>query len=272
MGAWQAGGDGPFGAGPHANDESAVAAIRAAVDSGTTWIDTAASYGLGHSERLVAQAVEPWRIGEDVLVFTKCGHPWSGANVTTSLRPESIRRECEGSLRRLGVERLDLLQFHHEDPDTPVEDSWGALGQLVDEGKVRWAGVSNFSVDSLERCRRIRHVDSVQLKLNLLHTAALADVVPWCVANGAAVLAYSPLGSGLLARGAAGATGVERLTVERLQEVATRTGQTPAAIAVAWVIGQYGVTGAICGARDAKQAADWLAAQSLDLGDRRDVG
>lgn len=267
-GAWQAGGRGPFGAGPRADDQSAIAAIRAAVEGGVTWIDTAASYGLGHSEKVVATALAPWRIGEDVLVFTKCGHPWSGEKPVTSLRPDSIRRECEGSLRRLGVDHLDLLQFHHEDPATPVEESWGALAELVDAGKVRWAGVSNFSVDSLERCRGIRPIDSVQIELNLLNTAVLADVVPWCVANRTGVLAYAPLGSGLLARAGAGGTPLQRATVQRLHDVAARTGQTPAAAAVAWVLGQYGVAGAICGARDEKQAGDWLAAQVLDLGDR----
>lgn len=272
VGTWQAGGRGPYGAGPRADDASAIAAIRTAVEGGVTWIDTAASYGLGHSERVVATALAPWRIGEEVLVFTKCGHPWSGDQPVTSLRPESVRRECEASLRRLGVERLDLLQFHHEDRDTPIEESWGALGDLVDEGKVRWAGVSNFSVDSLERCRRIRHIDSVQLELNLLNTAVLADIVPWCVTNGTGVLAYAPLGSGLLARGNAEGTPVQAATVQRLHDLAARTGQSPAAVAVAWVLGQYGVSGAICGARNARQAADWLAAQTLDLGDHVAVG
>src|SRR5437773_2430537 len=135
IGGFQASGSGAWGYGPTSDDDSSIAAIRRAVELGVTWVDTAASYGLGHSEEVVRRALEPWRMGEDVLVFTKCGHPWDPPDrIRTDLRPEFIRRVCEGSLRRLGVERLDLLQFHHPDPTTPVEDSWATIAELRGEG------------------------------------------------------------------------------------------------------------------------------------------
>jgi aryl-alcohol dehydrogenase-like predicted oxidoreductase len=266
IGAWQAGGRGPWGGGPAADDAQAIAAVRTAVERGVTWVDTAASYGLGHSERVVAEALRPWRIGVDVLVFTKCGHPWRDDTPTTSLRPASIRAEVDGSLRRLGVDRLDLVQFHHPDPETPVEDSWGTLGDLVDEGKVRWTGVSNFPVELLDRCAAVRHVDVVQTELSLLRPAALESVLPWCRARGVGVLAYSPLASGVLARGDAGAPGlppVDRDVVARVAALARTLECPPAAIAVAWVL----ATGAaaICGARRPDQVEDWLTAGELAL-------
>ncbi|HEU4356096.1 MAG TPA: aldo/keto reductase, partial [Actinomycetota bacterium] len=133
IGGFQAGGRGPWGAGPEADDEAAIAAIRAAVASGVTWVETAASYGLGHSEEVVARALEPWRVGEEVLVFSKCGHPWEPPDrIWTELAPATIRRQCEESLKRLRVERIDLYQFHHPDPNTPVEESWATLADLVE--------------------------------------------------------------------------------------------------------------------------------------------
>jgi aryl-alcohol dehydrogenase-like predicted oxidoreductase len=200
FGAWQASGTGPWGSGPRSDDDAAIAAIRRAIERGVSWVDTAASYGLGHSEDVVRRALEPWRIGDEVLVFTKCGHPWDPPDgIRTDLAPDSIRRECEGSLRRLGVERIDLYQFHHADRATPVEESWAMMAGLVREGKVRWAGVPNFDVPLLERCEAIAHVDSVQPELNLLRRDALGDVIPWCRDHGAGVIVYSPLATGALA-------------------------------------------------------------------------
>ncbi len=238
VGGWQAGGTGPWGAGPRADDDDAIAAIRCAVEGGVTWVDTAASYGLGHSEEVVRRALEPWRVGEEVFVFTKCGHPWLGDDVMTDGRPESIRDECDGSLRRLGVDRLDLLQLHHPDPKVPVEESWGAIVELVAAGKVRWGGVSNVSAEQLERCEAVHHVTSVQPELNLLRRGAAADVVPWALVHGTVVLAYSPLAGG---------------------DVLARNGMS-AAEAVAWVLSVEGVTGAICGARRPQQVEQWLPA------------
>lgn len=281
IGGFQASGSGPWGAGPDANDDEALAAIRLAVGSGVTWVDTAASYGLGHSEEVVARALEPWRVGDEVLVFTKCAHPWEPPDkIWTDLAPVTIRRQCEDSLRRLGVERLDLLQFHHPDPNTPVEDSWGTMAELVTEGKVRWAGVSNFGVDLLERCEAIRHVDSLQPELSLLRPEAVRDVIPWCRDHGTGVIVYSPIASGLLSgardrawlgsasdedRMGAPAEAIAAL-VDGLRPIAERLGIPVPALAAAWTLSVEGVTGAICGARRPTQVEGWIAAGEVELG------
>jgi aryl-alcohol dehydrogenase-like predicted oxidoreductase len=282
IGGWQASGPGPWGSGPRSDDEEAIAAIRRAVGGGVTWVETAASYGLGHSEEVIRRALEPWRVGEEVLVFTKCGHPWEPPDrIRTDLSPASIRRECEGSLGRLGIERLDLYQFHHADPSTPVEDSWGTMVELVGEGKVRWVGVSNFEVPLLHRCEAIAHIDSVQPELNLLRSTALRDVIPWCRDHGTGVIAYSPLASGILA----GAYDRERLQalpdddwrqacadqivelVGRLRLVAEEHRVELAALAVAWTLAVEGVTGAICGARHPEQVEGWVPAADVGFGE-----
>lgn len=280
IGGFQASGSGPWGAGPDADDDEAIAAIRFAVESGVTWVDTAASYGLGHSEEVVARALEPWRVGEEVLIFTKCAHPWEPPDrIWTDLAPATIRRQCEESLARLGVETLDLLQFHHPDPATPVEDSWGTMAALVTEGKVRWGGLSNFGVDLLERCRSIRHVDSLQPELSLLRPEAASDVIPWCLDHGTGVIVYSPIGSGLLsgardrawlsaasdeARMGVPAEAIASL-IDRLRPLAERLGVPVPALAAGWTLSFEGVTGAICGARRPAQVEGWLAAGDVDL-------
>jgi aryl-alcohol dehydrogenase-like predicted oxidoreductase len=280
IGAWQASGSGPWGSGPRSDDRAAVAAIRQAVECGVTWVDTAASYGLGHSEEVVRRALAPWKVGEEVFVFTKCAHPWDPPDrIRTDLRPVSIRRECEGSLRRLGVERIDLLQFHHPDSTTPIEESWATAAELRREGKVRWAGVSNFDVALLERCEAIDHVDSVQPQLNLMRRDALREVIPWCRQNGSGVIVYSPLASGILA----GSYDLGRLLelpeddwrrvgadrilehVRELRSIAKRLGVKVAALALAWTLAQDGVTGAIAGARRPEQVAGWIGAADIDL-------
>ena len=291
FGAWGVGGPWKFGWGPTDDDES-IAAIRHAVESGVNWVDTAAVYGLGHSEEVVGRALEPWRVGEDVYVFTKCGRNWYGkdGDVENDLRPASIRYECEQSLRRLGLDRIDLYQFHWPDPvtGTRVEDSWATMVELVAEGKVRWIGVSNFGVDLLERCEAIRHVDSAQPRLNLLDRSALDDVVPWCHRHGTGVIVYSPLASGLLS-GAFDRARIEGLPpddwrrqaahfqepqltanltlVERLHEIADALGTTLPSLAVAWALAQPGVTAAIVGARRPAHVDGWTPAAELGLGD-----
>ena len=280
IGGWQAGGTGPWGGGPTSDDEQSIAAIRRAVEGGVTWVETAASYGLGHSEELIAHALRPWRVGEDVLVFTKCGHPWEPPDrIRTDLRPASIRRECEDSLRRLEVERIDLYHFHHADPSVPVEDSWSTMVDLVREGKVRWAGVSNFGVDLLERCEAVRHVDSVQPELSILRPASAAAVIPWCRDHGTAVIPYSPQAGGLLGgawdRGALetvpeakrGGLTVGALAglLADLEGIATGLGASTGSLAIAWVLSTPGVTAAICGARRAAQVDGWMAASDMDL-------
>ncbi len=198
FGTWAIGGPWRFGWGP-VDDEESVAAISAAVEAGVNWIDTAAVYGLGHAEEIVGRALEDYAAGRDVLVCTKCGRRTRRDGTPYGdLRPQSIRAECEASLRRLRIERIDLYQIHWPDLDsgTPLEDSWSTLAELVAEGKVRWIGVSNFDVDQLERCEAIRHVDSLQPPLSLLDRGALRNVIPWAAAHQTGVIVYSPMASG----------------------------------------------------------------------------
>ncbi|MDF2739562.1 MAG: Aldo/keto reductase [Actinomycetia bacterium] len=290
VGAWAIGGPWRFGWGPQDDDES-IAALHKAFDAGVTWVDTAAVYGLGHSEEVVGQVLRERAGGE--LVFTKCGRPWYGREhnePTYDLRPETIRFELEQSLKRLGTDHVDLYQVHWPDTTTgtPVEESWGTMAELVTEGKVRWAGVCNFDVGLLERCQRIRHVDSLQPPYSLLDRAAADELIPWCAANGTGVIGYSPLGSGLLSgsfdaqrardlpagdwrRGSPEfqepALARSLALAERLEPVAERHGVPVAAVAVAWVLATPGVTGAIVGARRPSQVDGWLPAGSLQLTD-----
>ena len=290
FGAWAIGGPGRFGWGRVDDDES-VSAIRHAVDSGINWIDTAAVYGLGHSEEVVARAIEPYSPGQDLFIFTKCGQNWYDSDTNEAqldLRPESIRFECEQSLKRLGVDRIDLYQFHWPDrrTGTQVEDSWGTMVELIDEGKVRWGGVSNFDVGLLERCEAIRHVDSLQPPLSLLNRATRNDVIPWCNDHGTGVIVYSPMASGLLT-GKFDANRVRSLDdddwrknaapfqepnlsrnlalVDRLEEIATRLDTTLPALVVAWTLAVPGVTAAIVGARRPDQVDGWLPAADVEL-------
>jgi aryl-alcohol dehydrogenase-like predicted oxidoreductase len=290
FGAWAIGGRWRFGWGDVDDDES-IAAIRRAVELGVNWVDTAAVYGLGHSEDVVRRALEPFAVGEEVLVFTKCGRRWEGRPdgvIENDLRPASIREECEASLRRLGVERIDLYQAHWPDwsTGTPIEESWATMAALVDEGKVRWIGACNFDVDLLDRCEEVRHVNSVQPPLSLLVRGTLDTVVPWAAAHGAGVLCYSPLGSGLLTgafdrvrlatlaeddwRREAAAFREPQVSrtlalVERLRVLAESRSTTVAALAVGWVLAQPGVTGAIVGARTAGHVDGWSSAAGLEL-------
>jgi aryl-alcohol dehydrogenase-like predicted oxidoreductase len=291
FGSWAAGGSYKFGWGPQDDDES-VAAIRHAIDSGVNWVDTAPVYGLGHSEEVVARALEPYHVGEDVLIATKCGRKWigprDGGGLVFDLRRESIRQECEESLARLRVERIDLYQFHWPDTETGtlIEESWGTMVELINEGKVRWAGVSNFDVNLLERCERIRHVDSCQPPMSILNRAARDEVIPWSAHHGTGVVVYSPMASGLLTgrftRKRAGSLPDDdwrsrneefrepRLShnlelVERLRPIAREAGVELPALAVAWVLAVEGVTAAIVGARRRDQVDSWLPAADLEL-------
>ncbi len=291
FGAWAiGGGDWAFGWGPQ-DDRDSLAAMRHALEMGVNWIDTAAVYGLGHSEEVVGRLLRELPAGERPYVFTKCGLVWDDEDrmkdAERVLRPESIRREVEVSLRRLGVERIDLYQFHWPDETgTPVEDSWGEMQRLVEEGKVRVAGVSNFGVDLLERCEAIRHVDSLQPPFSLIARQAAGAEIPWCAGHGTGVIVYSPLQSGLL---------TEKWTADRMDEldpddwrrrsgefqqprlgrnlqlrdalgpIARRYDATIPAVAVAWTLAWPGVTGAIVGARSSEQVDGWIRAASLDL-------
>lgn len=290
-GTWAVGGGGwAFGWGP-SDDDSSVAAIQHAVSNGVSWIDTAAIYGLGHSEEVVGRAVAAIPASERPFVFTKCGLEADTANpyvpAKRTLRPEFIRRECENSLRRLGVERIDLYQFHWPDEtDTPVEESWGEMARLADEGKVGAMGVSNFTVELLDRCEKVRHVDSLQPPFSMIHRTSGAALIPWCAAHGTGVIVYSPMTSGILTDtfsrervdAMAGEDWRKRSADfkepglsknialrDALIPVAKRHGVSVASVAVAWTLTWPGVTGAIVGARRPEQVDDWLPAGSLEL-------
>ena len=289
LGAWAIGGGGWQGGWGPQDDEESVAAIHAAVAQGINWVDTAAAYGLGHAEEVVGRAVAQLPADERPLVFTKCGLVWEpgGTTVSNVLAPASVRRECDDSLRRLGVDRIDLFQVHWPSTDgTPLEDSWATMGELVDEGKVRYIGVSNFDVDLLERCEAIRHVDTFQPELNLLVRQAGASTLPWCADHGTGVIVYSPMRSGLLtgrftAERAASLPGddwraghddfrppgLERnlAVVSELQALADEIGCPLPALAVAWTLAWPAVAGAIVGARRPEQLEGWIGAASVEL-------
>jgi aryl-alcohol dehydrogenase-like predicted oxidoreductase len=291
FGAWAIGGGGwAFGWGPQ-DDEAAIAAMRHAVERGINWIDTAAVYGLGHSELLVGRLLRLLPPADRPYVFTKCGLVWDPAepmrDAQRILTPRSIRRECEDSLQRLRVEAIDLYQIHWPDAfGTPVTDSWGEMLRLQEEGKVRWLGVSNFDVDLLAACEALGHVQSLQPPFSPIRREVAAAEIPWAARHGTGVIAYSPMQSGLLTeKWTAGRVDeladddwrrkspefhpprVERNLALRdaLAEVAARHGASVAEVAVAWTLAWPGVTGAIVGARSAAQVDGWIGAARLDL-------
>ena len=267
--------------------------VRHAIELGINWIDTAAVYGLGHSEEVVGRLLRELPRDRHPLVFTKCGFVWDKsdpmAEARRVLRPDSIRRECDDSLRRLGVERIDLYQFHRSDQTgVPIEESWGTMVELVEEGKVRCAGVSNFDVDLLERCEAIRHVDSDQPPFSVIRRDAAADIVPWCAEHDTGVIVYSPMQSGILterfdkARMAAldpndwrrKASYFQEPNLSRglalrdeLRSIAKRHNTTVSAVAIAWTLAWPGVTGAIVGARSPDQIDGWIGGATLELTD-----
>jgi aryl-alcohol dehydrogenase-like predicted oxidoreductase len=293
FGAWAVGGAGyAFGWGAQGDDES-IAAIRRAVDQGVNWIDTAAVYGLGHSEEVVARAISVFAPEDRPYVFTKGGNVWDENDREAQPRriatPESLRREIEGSLRRLGVEQIDLYQLHWPPEDgTPLEDYWGALLDLKAEGKARAVGLSNHDVDQLAVAEELGHVDVLQPPFSAIRRDAGLGEIPWCLAHDTGVIVYSPMQSGLLTgtftaeRAAAlpaddwrsrskrfqGDALTRSLALaEALRPIAARHGVPVGAVAVAWTLAWPGVTGAIVGARAPSQVDGWLPAATLALTD-----
>jgi aryl-alcohol dehydrogenase-like predicted oxidoreductase len=291
FGAWAIGGGGwAHGWGPQDNEDS-IAAIRHAVDGGVNWIDTAAIYGLGHSEEVVGRALREIPAADRPHIFTKGGQVSDRARPyeepQRNLKPASIRRELEASLRRLGVEQIDLYQFHWPDETaTPIEDSWAEMVRFVEEGKVRAIGVSNFDGALLERAEALRHVDSLQPPFSLIRRDSGADVIPWAAAHDTGVIVYSPMQSGILTdtfsaeRVAAMAEDDWRRRSsyflepdlsrnlalrDALRPIAKRHDTSVAAVAVAWTLAWPGVTGAIVGARSAAQVDGWIGAANLRL-------
>jgi aryl-alcohol dehydrogenase-like predicted oxidoreductase len=291
FGSWAIGGGGwSFGWGPQ-DDAESIATMRHALDLGVNWIDTAAVYGLGHSEEVVGKLLRELPANERPLVFTKCGLTWDVNNpmemAKRILKPETIRRECEASLKRLGVERIDLYQFHWPDESgTPVEDSWGVMVKLIEEGKVRAGGVSNFDVHLLERCEKIRHVDSLQPLFSMISRAAGKELLPWCKSHNTGVICYSPMQSGILTDGFS----AERIAKmasddwrrrapefrepslsrnlalrDALRPIAARHGVSVSSVAIAWTLTWPGLTGAIVGARTPGQVDGWIQAATLQL-------
>lgn len=282
FGAWEAGG---MAWGPNPPDEQTIRAMRTAFDSGITWIDTAEVYGGGRSEELVGQAVKGY---DEAMVFTKVAPKSAG----TGFRPDDIRTAARQSLERLERDVIDLYQLHWRDEHVPVEETWGAMAELVNEGLVRWIGVSNFDRELIERCEKVRHVDSLQPQFSMLHQDGRDDLFPFCEGNGTGIICYGPLAYGLLTGaitaeteftdddwrgGSHGMTGYyEALfapgvkerhlgTVEALRPIADRIGATLPQLALAWVFHQRGVTGAIAGSRSPDHVKDNAGAGSIEL-------
>ena len=280
FGAWEAG-EGLWG--PNESEEKVIEAIHAGLDSGMNWIDTAEVYGKGKSETIVGKALQGRR--DEVILATKLAPRPSGSG----FRAAEVRKGIEGSLERLGTDRIDLYQLHWTDDTVPVEETWTAMAALVDEGLVRWIGVSNFDRELIERCEAIRHVDSLQPQLSMLHLKN-RDLIAWCGENGVGVVAYGPLAYGLLTgaitaeaefgpddwRRTGGTSYYDRLfapgklerslaVVEALRPVADRVGVTIAQLALAWVFHQSGVTSAIAGSRNPEHVRQNAGAGDVEL-------
>jgi aryl-alcohol dehydrogenase-like predicted oxidoreductase len=290
LGTWAIGGPGIFGWGPQ-DDADSIAAIRRGLDVGINWIDTAAMYGVGHSEEVVGEAIQGRR--DEVFLATKCSRivdPDTGI-VVGRLDPPSIRQECEASLRRLRTEVIDLYQIHWPLPDEAIEEGWGAIADLVREGKVRYGGVSNFSVAQMQRIAPIHPIASVQPPYSMVRRQIEADILPYCAVENIGVIVYSPMQAGLLTgrfsreRVAALDPGDWRLQneqfrepklsanlalVERLRPIAERRGVPLAQLAIAWTLRRKEVTAAIVGARRPAQIEETAPAGDLVL-DEQDL-
>lgn len=274
VGAWAIGGAGWAFSWSSQDDNTSIAAIHAALDAGMNWIDTAAVYGLGHSEVIVAKALQSYS-GNRPFVFTKCARNWdSNRQITKDLNPNSIRLECENSLRRLNVDTIDLYQIHWPEPDEDIERGWETLSELQQSGKVRWIGVSNFNVAQLKRIQPIANITSLQPPYSLVRPEVESEILPYVQSQNIGVLAYSPMGSGLLT----GAMSHERVAnlpsddwrtrnpqfqepllsknlriAELLKNIGARHGRTAGEVAIAWTLNNPAVTAAIVGIRTPDQ-------------------
>jgi aryl-alcohol dehydrogenase-like predicted oxidoreductase len=286
FGAWAIGGDWEFGWGAQ-DDTQSIAAIHRALELGISWIDTAAIYGLGHSEEVVARALREWK-GHRPYVFTKCGMLWNAkGEISYSLRAASVRRECEASLRRLKTDVIDLYQIHWTADDlNETIEGWTTLAALQKEGRVRWIGVSNANVEEMQRLQDIARITSLQPPYFLIRRDVESAQLPWCEHEKVGVIVYSPMASGLLT----GAMTRERISslpqndwrnrndqfkepklsdnlkaVDRLRAVGARHGRSPGEVAIAWTLRLPAVTGAIVGARSAKQVDGIIGAMDFRL-------
>lgn len=285
LGAWAIGGPWKYGWGPQ-DDNDSINAIHEALDLGMNWIDTAAVYGTGHSEEVVGKALKS-HSGKKPYIFTKCSRRWdSHGEIYSTLVAESIREECENSLKRLGVDRIDLYQLHWPKPDEDLEEGWGTLAKLQAEGKVRYIGVSNFNVDQLKRVQTIAPVTSLQPPYSLLARDIETDILPFCKDQNIGVIVYSPMRSGLLS----GSMTRERITglapddwrktaddftepkltrnlalVDLLASIGLEYNVTAGEVAIAWTLPHQAVTGAIVGIRKPGQAKGVIGAASIQL-------
>lgn len=288
IGAWAIGGGGwAFGWGPQDDNES-VAAMRAGLEKGINWIDTAAVYGLGHSEEIVALALKG--LSKKPYVFTKCERVWNEKReIGKSLKAESIRREVENSLSRLQIDVIDLYQIHWPEPDEDIEEGWTEMAKLKEQGKVRYIGVSNFNVEQMKRAQKIAPITSLQPPYSLLSPEIEESILPYAGENNIGVIVYSPMKSGLLT----GAMTRERIAtmpdddfrkrtpqfqepkltknlelVERMREMGKRHGRTPGEVAIAWTLRRPEVTAAIVGMRSASQVDGVIGALDFRLTDQ----
>ena len=285
IGAWAVGGSGWAGSmGPQSDDDS-IPAIHAALDRGLNWIDTAALYGLGHSEGVVARALQGRT--PRPYVFTQCERVWdSNGKIGASLKADSIRRECESSLRRLRVDVIDLYQIHWPEPDEDIEEGWTELARLREEGKVRYIGVSNFDVAQMKRAQAIAPITSLQPPYSIVTSEIAREILPYARSQNIGVIVYSPMSAGLLT----GAMTRERVAnlsaedwrknlpnfqepllsrnlrlVESLRDLGQRHGRTPGEVAIAWTLYNPAVTGAIVGFRTTRQVSGIIGALEFRL-------
>jgi aryl-alcohol dehydrogenase-like predicted oxidoreductase len=287
FGAWAiGGGNWEFAWGPQDDSES-ITAIHRALDHGINWIDTAAIYGLGHSEEIVAKALKT--TSHKPLIFTKCSMRWhEDRSIYRSLKADSVRQELENSLRRLNVETIDLYQIHWPNPEAEIEEGWATLAKLREQGKIRWIGLSNFNVEQMKRAQKIAPITSLQPPYSMLRRAIEEEILPFVQANNIGVINYSPMVSGLLT----GKMTAERVAalpaddwrkravefneprlsrnlklVELLREIGSNHGVQPGVVAVAWTLRHPAITAAIVGGRSAQQVDGLAPALTFRLND-----